>query len=434
MFMYLLFMIPLFMMKKFVYYIQFMYLIMYFFFMTNYNINSFYSGVSYSLGFDIFSYGLILLSLIICCLMSMTVFYTSYLSIYFLVNIFLLVFLLLIFSSLNFLYMYISFEFILFPLMILILGWGYQPERLISGLYLFFYTLVASLPFLCLIIYCYIINGSFFFDYLFMDKMNFFIHLFSVFAFFIKMPMFFFHFWLPKAHVQAPVSGSMILAGLMLKIGGYGLIRVMFIYEYLYVNYSYIWYSLSLLGSLYIGLLCLFQGDMKCMVAYSSVAHMGLCILGFLTMSSWGTIGSYLLMLGHGFCSSGMFYMVNVFYLRSHSRSFYMNKGILLYMPSCSFFWFLLCCFNMSCPPSINFISEFFILVSMNSYWSISLMYFLFISFFCACFSYYLYSYMHNGLYHNLYSFSSMMVSEMLCLFMHLIPLFGLIFFMMIMI
>nr|YP_010272350.1 NADH dehydrogenase subunit 4 [Parascaphoidella transversa]UKE80334.1 NADH dehydrogenase subunit 4 [Parascaphoidella transversa] len=385
--------------------------------------NSFFSSISYFLGVDYFSLNLILMGFLISSFMIISMMNSISVSLYMVINLLLSFFLVVIFSSLNFLYMYISFEFVLVPLLILILGWGYQPERLMAGLYLFFYTVLVSLPLLFLITNLYIMYGSLFFDYMKFNSEFVLIHFILVFVFMVKLPMYLVHFWLPKAHVQAPVSGSMILAGLMLKIGGYGLIRIMFMYEFMYTNYSFIWYSLSLVGSLLIGLVCLTQGDIKCLIAYSSVAHMGMVIMGLMTMSSWGLMGSYLLMLGHGFCSSGLFYMANLFYMRTGSRSFFINKGLMVYMPSCSMFWFIYCSFNMSCPPSINFLSEVMILSSMLSFWLNSMVFFIGISFFCACFSYYLYSYSQHGLYNNLYSFSSISLMEFLCLFMHIIPL-----------
>nr|YP_010272337.1 NADH dehydrogenase subunit 4 [Scaphoideus maculatus]UKE80308.1 NADH dehydrogenase subunit 4 [Scaphoideus maculatus] len=401
---------------------QFCYLFLYMMVLLQ-GCNGFFTSISYMYGMDNFSYNLILLSLLISSYMVISMHGSLNMGFYVLINLSLSFFLLIIFSSLNFLYMYISFEFVLVPLVILVLGWGYQPERLMAGLYLFFYTVLVSLPLLILIVQVYYSSGSMFFDYLSYNSKFILIHFILVFVFMVKLPMFLVHFWLPKAHVQAPVSGSMILAGLMLKIGGYGLIRIMYMYEFMYMQYSYFWYSLSLVGSMLIGIVCLMQGDIKCLIAYSSVSHMGMVIMGLMTMSSWGLMGSYLLMLGHGFCSSGLFYMANLFYLRTGSRSFFINKGLMMYMPSCSMIWFIYCAFNMSCPPSINFLSEVMILTSMMFFWFNSLMFFVGTSFLCACFSYYLYSYSQHGLYHNLYSFSTVNLMEFLCLFMHLVPL-----------
>nr|YP_010478259.1 NADH dehydrogenase subunit 4 [Nesophrosyne haleakala]UVI59703.1 NADH dehydrogenase subunit 4 [Nesophrosyne haleakala] len=387
------------------------------------NCLEFFGFISYNLGLDIYSYCLICLSFMIGSLMLISMVNCYSLKLFSFLNFLLSISLLINFSSLNLMYMYISFEFVLVPLMILILGWGYQPERLMSGMYLFFYTIVASLPLLMLILYLDYIYNSLFFDYLILDSKMFLIHFILVFVFMVKFPMFLLHYWLPSAHVQAPVSGSMILAGLMLKIGGYGLIRVMTIYEYLFIQYSYIWFTFSIVGSFLMALICLVQGDMKCLIAYSSVSHMGMVIMGMMTMSVWGLLGSYMLMLGHGFCSSGLFYMANMLYSRTMSRSFYLNSGLMIYIPSGSLIWFLLCAFNMSCPPSLNFISEFMILISIISFWSYSLFLFILISFMCACFSYYLYSYSFHGVYHSLYSFSSITVMEYLCVIIHLIPL-----------
>nr|ATC73016.1 NADH dehydrogenase subunit 4 [Balclutha sp. EMHAU-2015-Zz052711] len=389
--------------------------------LTNYN--NFFSSVSYFLGMDIFSYNLMLLSLIIISLMVMTMYNSKKVSTYLLMNLCLAFFLLMIFSTLNFFYMYMSFEFVLVPLVIMILGWGYQPERLISGMYLFFYTLIVSLPLLMLILKLYKSCGSMFFDYLKFDSSFLIYHLIMMIVFMVKMPMYLMHFWLPKAHVQAPVAGSMILAGLMLKIGGYGLIRIMYMFEFMYMNYSYMWFALSIIGSIFIGMMCLIQEDIKCLIAYSSVSHMGMVIVGLLSMSKWGLMGAFMLMLAHGFCSSGMFYMANLFYLRTTSRSFFINKGIMIFMPSSSMFWFMLCAFNMSCPPSLNFISELMILSSMVSFWMMSTLFFMLMSFICACFSYYLFSYTQHGTFSSMYSFSTINMMEMLCLFMHLIPL-----------
>nr|ATF28612.1 NADH dehydrogenase subunit 4 [Norvellina sp. EMHAU-15062816] len=401
---------------------QYSFLLMYLHLMFS-GCNNYFSKISYDYGLDNFSWSLIMLSFLVSSFMLMSMISYSGLGMFMFMNMFLSLFLMVIFSSLNFLYMYISFEFVLVPLMILILGWGYQPERLIAGLYLFFYTVLVSLPLLFLLLYMYYNYGSLFFDYMNNYSNFFFIHFIITMVFMVKLPMSFVHFWLPKAHVQAPVSGSMILAGLMLKIGGYGLIRSSFLYEYLYLNYSYVWFSLSMVGSALISLICLIQADMKCLIAYSSICHMGLVIMGLVTTNSWGLMGSLLLMLGHGFCSSGLFYLANLLYMRTGSRSFYINKGLMLFLPSFSLVMFMFCIFNMSCPPSINFVSEMMILSSVMSYWGGSILFFTFISFLCACFSYYMYSYSQHGLNHNLYSFSMVNVQEFLCSLMHLIPL-----------
>nr|YP_011036483.1 NADH dehydrogenase subunit 4 [Jogocerus viraktamathi]WRK19234.1 NADH dehydrogenase subunit 4 [Jogocerus viraktamathi] len=408
----------------------YMYIFMYSFLIIMlcfYSINNFFISISYTFGMDNYSYLLIILSLFLSNLMILSS--TNICSKFFMfINSMICIVLVFIFSVINMFYMYLFFEFSLIPLIILLLGWGYQPERLISVMYLFFYTLFASLPLLLIIMYFYMMFGSLFYDYFYGYSLKFIFHFFMVFAFLIKMPMFMFHFWLPKAHVQAPVCGSMILAGLFLKIGGYGIIRFMFIYEVLFLNYSYIWYSLSLWGSLLVSLICFMQGDIKCLIAYSSICHMGLCITGLMTMSYLGVLGSLIMMIGHGFCSSGMFSMVNMIYERLFSRSFYINKGMMLFMPSLSLIWFCFCCFNMGCPPSINFLSELIIMSSMISYFDPSFIFLMLISFFSSCFSIYLFMYVYHGTFHNVYCYSMVNVREYLLLLIHLFPLFFILF------
>lgn len=402
---------------------QIIYLFLYMIFLVS-GSNYFFRKISYFLGIDTFSYNLILLGFLVRSYIVISISNSPNIYLFMFINLNLIIFLLVIFSSINFLYIYISFEFVLVPLLLLILGWGYQPERLIAGLYLFFYTVLVSLPLLILILILYNNVGCLFFDYLIFNSNFLLIHLILILVFIVKLPIFLVHFWLPKAHVQAPVSGSIILAGLILKIGGYGLIRTIYIYEYIYINYSYIWFSLSIIGSFLIGILCLIQGDIKCLIAYSSISHIGIVIIGLITIRKWGLIGSYLLILGHGFCSSGLFYIANLFYIRTGSRRFYINKGLISYIPRCSIILFMFCSFNISCPPRINFISELIILRSIMMYWWFSLIFFIGISFLCACFRYYLYRYSQHGTFHNLYRFSSINLIEFLCLFIHLIPLF----------
>nr|UFK32242.1 NADH dehydrogenase subunit 4 [Eurhadina acapitata] len=391
----------------------------------NYSKFSFFSFISYNYGLDYYSYGLIILSLLIISLMIIASNKITNFSkpMFLFVTLVLCLCLILVFCSLNILVMYIFFEFSLIPLLMLIYIWGYQPERLVSGLYLFFYTLFASLPFLLIVIYMMINSMTLYFDMEYYIPYSFMIHMFIIFAFVVKLPMFMVHFWLPKAHVQAPVSGSMILAGLLLKIGGYGLIRFMILFELTFFCYGYIWFSLSIVGCVLVSIICLTQGDVKCLIAYSSVAHMSMCFIGLLTMMKWGLLGSFLMMISHGLCSSGLFCLANFSYERFLSRSFFLNKGLINLMPSMSMFWFIFCCCNMSCPPSMNFFSEIFIINSMIFYWSNSFIFFLFISFFSACFSYFLYSYVQHGVPHHFYSNNIGSVREFLLMLVHLVPL-----------
>nr|YP_007026002.1 NADH dehydrogenase subunit 4 [Rhyacionia leptotubula]AFN86194.1 NADH dehydrogenase subunit 4 [Rhyacionia leptotubula] len=355
----MIFMIPLCFLKNMFWLVQmFLFILMFMFMNISMNLYNF-NNLSYMFSCDMVSFGLILLSIWICSLMLMAsenLFKVKFYDNFFLFNVmFLLIMLYLTFCVMNLFMFYLFLEGSLIPTLLLIMGWGYQPERIQAGLYLLFYTLFASLPMLLGIFF--IFNEEKYIMMYFLKYLNLDLYLlyFSmIMAFLVKMPMYFVHLWLPKAHVEAPVSGSMILAGIMLKLGGYGLLRVMIFLQQTGMKFNFIWIIISLLGGFYISLKCFCQVDIKSLIAYSSVAHMSLVIGGIMTMSYWGFMGSYVLMIGHGLCSSGMFCLANINYERLHSRSLFINKGMMNFIPSMSLWWFLLMSSNMSAPPSLK--------------------------------------------------------------------------------
>nr|YP_010586246.1 NADH dehydrogenase subunit 4 [Himalopsyche malenanda]UZZ44008.1 NADH dehydrogenase subunit 4 [Himalopsyche malenanda] len=406
----------------------FLFYMFFFFLFSSFNIYLM-NNISYILGVDLISYGLILMSIWIFCLMMMAssdIYKKKFHCVLFILNLLLLLmFLLLTFSSMNLLMFYLFFESSLIPVLLMIMGWGYQPERLQAGLYLLFYTLVASLPMLLGIFYIGVNLDSFYFFFMKDLNMDFLLlYIVMVLAFLVKMPMFFVHLWLPKAHVEAPVSGSMILAGVMLKLGSYGLIRVMSLMVSSCVSMSFLWISISLVGGFLLSLSCFFQIDLKSLVAYSSVVHMGVLLASMMTLFSWGFYGSYVLMIGHGLCSSGLFCLVNMVYERTNSRSMLINKGLMNFMPSLCLWWFLLLTSNMAAPPSLNLMGEINLFIGLISWSNLTVVFLVLISFFSAAYTLYLFSFSQHGNYSGgMMSCSSGSLREYLLLFLHWLPL-----------
>nr|QDP18062.1 NADH dehydrogenase subunit 4 [Phymateus morbillosus] len=388
-----------------------------------------FNMISYFLGVDYFSFSLILLSFWICSLMllssSSVYFYSNYSGLFVFIVLFLMIMLYCSFSSMSLLMFYIFFEGSILPTLWLILGWGYQPERLQAGVYLIFYTLFASLPLLLVLFKINMIIGGLFFPLMFdFGSCYFLFYLFIVLAFLVKMPMFLFHLWLPSAHVEAPISGSMILAGVLLKLGGYGIFRIMKVVSFLGVKLNYFWLSLSLSGGVIVSFMCFRQVDLKSLIAYSSVAHMSMVIGGLMSMNWWGCFGSLTLMIGHGLCSSGLFCLSNIIYERLGSRSILVNKGLINLMPNLTLWWFLLSSSNIAAPPSLNLLGELALLNSVIS-WSFFMFFVLmFLSFFSAVYTLYMYSYSQHGKYYSgLFSCSMGYLREYHLLMLHWFPL-----------
>nr|YP_004934893.1 NADH dehydrogenase subunit 4 [Ovatella vulcani]AEQ93849.1 NADH dehydrogenase subunit 4 [Ovatella vulcani] len=332
-----------------------------------------------------------------------------------------------VFFTNNVIWFYIFFEMSLIPTLILIIGWGYQPERLQAGSYLMLYTVSASLPLLVLLIWrsadvCTSgMPGLLQITCNVTDIMT----LVAYGAFLVKLPMYSLHLWLPKAHVEAPLAGSMILAGILLKLGGYGLMQMN---KGLSIGGGgvivFVLVALSMWGGLLATIMCLRQVDMKALVAYSSVGHMGIVSAGVLLDRTWGVASATVTMLAHGLSSSAMFCLAYFSYQKSHTRSLSYLGGYLSAYPPLSLFWFLFCCINMAAPPTLNLLGELAILPSL---WSshIALVFVMgLMVFFSAAYNMYLYvSVNHGSLSQYCSSGAPLLSYQALSLVLHAFPL-----------
>lgn len=344
------------------------------------------------------------------------------------VNLVLLLSLILTFSVNDYLLFYIRFERSLIPTLILILGWGYQPERLQAGVYMLFYTLFASLPLLVSLLILYYKGGTLTLNLTESVEGKSFIsqiwYLITMFAFIVKLPMFLVHLWLPKAHVEAPVAGSMILAGVLLKLGGYGLIRVLPLFRESNKLLSWLWVSVRLVGGVVVRLICLRQVDVKALIAYSSVAHIGLVLAGLVVFGWWGLNGAVVVIIGHGLCSSGLFCLANIVYERIGSRSLLIRKGLINFIPRMALWWFLLSAGNIAAPPTLNLLGEISLIIRVVRWRKITIISVGLLSFFRAAYTLYMYSLRQHGKYYRaLFSCCSGKSREYLILILHWLPL-----------
>nr|UBY46699.1 NADH dehydrogenase subunit 4 [Otus lettia] len=285
-------------------------------------------------------------------------------------------FILLAFTTSELTLFYIAFEATLIPTLILITRWGNQPERLSAGIYLLFYTLISSLPLLVTILHLHVQTGTLHLTMLklahptlstsWTDLLS---GLALLTAFMVKAPLYGMHLWLPKAHVEAPIAGSMLLAALLLKLGGYGIMRITPLMSPMPTHLHYPFLTLALWGALMTSAMCMRQTDLKSLIAYSSVSHMGLVIAASTIQTPWSFSGAMILMISHGLTSSMLFCLANTNYERTHSRTLLLVRGLQPMLPLMSTWWLLANLTNMALPPTTNLMAELTILITLFN-WS----------------------------------------------------------------
>lgn len=280
-----------------------------------------------------------------------------------------------IFITENLLLFYILFEASLIPMFLLVIGWGSRQEKTRAAYYLFFYTFISSILMLFSIIKFYILVGSINMDIayitgvpVYFQKWGF-ICMFIAFS--VKVPMIPFHIWLPQAHVEAPLAGSILLAGIMLKLGVYGFIRFAIpLYPQSTYYYAPLLLFLSIISIVYGGFSTIRQSDMKRLIAYSSVAHMGFATYALFTpkYSEYGIVGCYLILIAHGLVSPALFIVVGILYERYHTRVIKYYGGLSHLMPKLTVFAFLFTLSSMAFPGTLNFLGEFYVIVVAINY------------------------------------------------------------------
>jgi NADH-quinone oxidoreductase subunit M len=333
-----------------------------------YSLNFELFNLQFAFGLDGLSLFFFILSALLIFLCVLFVFHDKHLRFFIINLLFIEVLLLAVFSVLDILFFYIFFEAILIPMFLIVGIWGSRDRKIWAVYMLFFYTLCGSLLLLLGILYLYTITGTFNIEYLlnynFSESEQYFLWLAFFLSFASKIPVFPLHIWLPEAHVEAPTVGSVLLAGILLKLGVYGFIRFSLpMFPIASLFFTPFIYSLCVVGVVYTSLAAIRQIDLKRIIAYSSVAHMNLIVIGLFSFDIIGLEGALLQSVSHGFVSSALFFLIGMIYVRYHTRTIYYYGGVTQIMPIFSTFFLFFTMANIALPGTSSFVGEFLILL-----------------------------------------------------------------------
>lgn len=279
----------------------------------------------------------------------------------------------------NIMMLYIFFELSIFPILVMILGYGSQIEKINSSYYLLFYAAFCSFPFLFVYFKRDFILVFSYYNYFISWELFFILSL----SFIIKFPVYFLHLWLPKAHVEAPTTARMLLAGLLLKLGTAGFLRILGRINFIHNN---VWMIISFLGMILAAFCCVFQSDSKSLAAYSSVTHIRFLLLSLIFISISGKIRSLMLILAHGYTSTLIFYLIGEFYHTSGSRIIYFMNSFFSSRIIMGILFTLTFLSNSGVPPRLSFLSEF--IVISNSLLYLKFIFFIIFVYFLVSFYY----------------------------------------------
>ena len=275
-----------------------------------------------------------------------------------------------VFVILDLFFFYIFFESVLIPMFLIIGIWGSRQRKIHAAYQFFFFTLLGSIIMLIGIIIIYLEIGTTDIQVLMNSSFSYERQLFLWVAFFcsfaVKVPMMPFHIWLPEAHVEAPTAGSVILAGILLKLGVYGIIRILIpMFPDAMIYFTPLVFTICVVGVIYSSITTIRQNDLKKTIAYSSVAHMNYAMLGLFTNNVQGIEGCLYFMLGHGVVSSALFLCIGILYDRYHTRNILYYGGLVQVMPIYTVFFFIFILANIGLPGTVNFVGEFLVMVGV---------------------------------------------------------------------